>query len=93
MRDLYHPLNSCGAQAGTLSLSLMKELEQRQTHFVIAGRHTQRRGYAEGAGIPPDKLAARLFPTVGTAVRHYFRENPPEQKDPPSPTLGAIDSD
>jgi len=71
---------------------LMEELEQRQTYFVIAGRRTQIRGYAEGAGIPPDKLASRLFPTVGTAVRHYFRESPPENKVA-SPTLGATDSD
>ena len=55
---------------------LMEELQDRQIRFVIAGRRTQIRGYAQGASIPPDQIEERLFPTVGTAVRHYFKENP-----------------
>jgi len=68
---------------------LMEELQERRVRLVIAGRRTQVRGYAQGAGIAPGKLEGRLFPTIGMATRQYLEENPLAEETPGNPAGGA----
>jgi MFS superfamily sulfate permease-like transporter len=70
---------------------LMEQLQERQIRLVIAGRRTQVRGYAQTAGIAPDMLDGRLFPTIGMAARRYLEEHPPEyEPGPPGGTVSGL---
>jgi MFS superfamily sulfate permease-like transporter len=70
------PVSQIDVTGWHAATELMDELNQRDIRLMIAGRRSQVRGYARNAGLPPDSIEWRLFPTVGTAVISYREQNP-----------------
>lgn len=68
------PVSQIDVTGWEMLTELMDELDEKGIRLVVAGRRTQFREYAERLNTTQDKLADRLFPTVGTAVRQYVQE-------------------
>jgi high affinity sulfate transporter 1 len=57
---------------------VIEELRRRKCRFVIAGRRTTVADYLRKAGISPSELHARIYPTIGTAVKEYCTKHFPK---------------